>query len=36
MATVVSITNPLTGSVEQVDKLDATAQQIDDAVAIAP
>ena len=36
MATVVSITNPITGSVEQVDKLDATAQQIDDAVALAP
>lgn len=36
MATVVSITNPLTGSVEQVDKLDHTAQQIDDAVALAP
>lgn len=36
MATVVSITNPLTGSVEQVDKLDATAQQIDDAVTLAP
>lgn len=36
MATVVSITNPITGAVEQVDKLDATAQQIDDAVALAP
>lgn len=36
MATVVSITNPVTGAVEQVDKLDATAQQIDDAVALAP
>lgn len=36
MATVVSITNPLTGAVEQVDKLDHTAQQIDDAVALAP
>ena len=33
MATVVSITNPITGAVEQVDKLDHTAQQIDDAVA---
>lgn len=32
MATVVSITNPITGAVEQVDKLDHTAQQIDDAV----
>ena len=36
MATVVSITNPITGVVEQVDKLDHTAQQIDDAVALAP
>ena len=36
MATVVSITNPITGAVEQVDKLDHTAQQIDDAVSIAP
>ena len=35
MATVVSITNPITGAVEQVDKLDHTAQQIDDAVALA-
>ena len=35
MATVVSITNPITGAVEQVDKLDHTAQQIDDAVANA-
>lgn len=36
MATVVSITNPITGAVEQVDKLGHTAQQIDDAVALAP
>ena len=36
MATVVSITNPITGAVEQADKLDHTAQQIDDAVALAP
>lgn len=36
MATVVSITNPITGAVEQVDKLDHTAQQIDDAVTLAP
>ena len=36
MATVVSITNPVTGAVEQVDKLDHTAQQIDDAAALAP
>ena len=36
MATVVSITNPITGAVEQVDKLDHTAQQIDDAVSLAP
>ncbi len=36
MATVVSMTNPLTGAVEQVDQLDHTAQQIDDAVALAP
>lgn len=36
MATVVSITNPITGAVEQVDKLDHTAQQIDDAVALVP
>lgn len=36
MATVVSIKNPITGAVEQVDKLDHTAQQIDDAVALAP
>ena len=35
MATVVSITNPITGAVEQVDKLDHTAQQIDDATAMA-
>lgn len=35
MATVVSITNPITGAVEQVDKLDHTAQQIDDAVDLA-
>ena len=35
MATVVSMTNPLTGAVEQVDRLDHTAQQIDDATAIA-
>ena len=35
MATVVSMTNPLTGAVEQVDQLDHTAQQIDDATAMA-
>ena len=35
MATVVSMTNPLTGAVEQVDRLDHTAQQIDDATAMA-
>lgn len=35
MATVVSMTNPITGAVEQVDKLDHTAQEIDDAVAMA-
>lgn len=35
MATVVNMTNPITGAVEQVDKLDHTAQQIDDAVAMA-
>ena len=36
MATVVSITNPITGAVEQADKLDHTAQQVDDAAALAP
>lgn len=35
MATVVSMTNPITGAVGQVDKLDHTAQEIDDAVAMA-
>lgn len=35
MANVVSMTNPITGAVEQVDRLDHTAQQIDDATAMA-
>ena len=36
MATIVEMTNPLTGLPEQVDKLDHTAQEIDDAVDLAP
>lgn len=36
MATIVEMINPLTGLPEQVDKLDHTAQEIDDAVGIAP
>lgn len=36
MATIVEMINPLTGLPEQVDKLDHTAQEIDDAVALAP
>lgn len=32
MATIVEMINPLTGLPEQVDKLDHTAQEIDDAV----
>ena len=35
MAQIVTITNPLTGQPAQVDQLDHTAQQIDDAVARA-
>ena len=35
MATIVEMTNPLTGLPEQVDKLDHTAQEIDDAVGLA-
>ena len=36
MAKIVTITNPLTGQPAQVDQLDHTAQQIDDAAALAP
>ena len=36
MATIVEMINPLTGLPEQVDKLDHTAQEIDDAAALAP
>lgn len=36
MATIVEKINPLTGLPEQVDKLDHTAQEIDDAVGLAP
>ena len=36
MAKIVTITNPLTGQPAQVDQLDHTAQQIDDAVGLAP
>ena len=36
MAKIVEVTNPVTGQPVQVDQLDHTAQQIDDAVAIAP
>lgn len=36
MATIVEMINPLTGLPEQVDKLDHTAQEIDDAVDLAP
>ena len=36
MATIVEKINPLTGLPEQVDKLDHTAQEIDDAAALAP
>ena len=35
MAQIVTITNPLTGQPTQVDQLDHTAQQIDDAIARA-
>ena len=35
MAQIVTITNPLTGQPAQVDQLDHTAQQIDDAVTRA-
>ena len=35
MAQIVTITNPLTGQPAQVDQLDHTAQQIDDAIARA-
>lgn len=35
MATIVEMINPLTGLPEQVDQLDHTAQEIDDAVALA-
>ena len=35
MAKIVTITNPLTGQPAQVDQLDHTAQQIDDAIARA-
>lgn len=35
MATIVEMINPLTGLPEQVDKLDHTAQEIDDAVDLA-
>ena len=36
MATIVEMINPLTGLPEQVDKLDHTAQEIDDAAGLAP
>ena len=36
MAKIVEMINPITGLPEQVDKLDHTAQEIDDAVALAP
>ena len=36
MATIVEMINPLTGLPEQVDKLDHTAQEIDDAVDLTP
>ena len=36
MAKIVEVTNPVTGQPVQVDQLDHTAQQIDDAVALAP
>ena len=36
MAKIVEMINPLTGLPEQVDKLDHTAQEIDDAVGLAP
>ena len=35
MAQIVTITNPLTGQPAQVDQLDHTAQEIDDAIARA-
>ena len=35
MAKITTITNPLTGQPAQVDQLDHTAQQIDDAIARA-
>ena len=35
MAQIVTITNPLTGRPAQVDQLEHTAQQIDDAIARA-
>ena len=35
MAQIVTITNPLTGQLAQVDQLDHTAQEIDDAIARA-
>ena len=36
MATIVEMINPLTGLPEQVDQLDHTAQEIDDAATLAP
>ena len=36
MAKIVEVTNPVTGQPAQVDQLDHTAQQIDDAVGLAP
>lgn len=36
MATIVEMINPLTGLPEQVDKLDHTAQEIDDAADLTP
>ena len=35
MASIIDITNPLTGAVEKVDQLDHTAQEIDSAVSRA-
>lgn len=35
MAKIVEVTNPVTGQPAQVDQLDHTAQEIDDAIARA-
>ena len=36
MAKIVEYLNPITGAPEQVDQLDHSAQEIDDAVDLAP